>query len=129
MKASAYELCLTIPTHINTSIDSTVCYLLFLIQASLEAAGRARHLPSASLGTGKLGYLRVSSRIPERNFHDSAQNNGVEQHSEQYRKLSNQQQENFIASDRCSNSFEHFLLGYTIDNIYPYPGLCTRVLK
>ena len=34
----------------------------------------------------KLRYLRVSSRIPERYFHDSAQNNGVEQHIEQSRK-------------------------------------------
>ena len=40
-----------------------------------------------------LKYLLVSSRISERNFHDSAQTNGVEQHSEQYRKPSNQQQD------------------------------------
>ena len=41
----------------------------------------------------KLGYLQVSSRIPKRNFHDSAQNSGVKQHSEQSRKPSSQQQD------------------------------------
>ena len=58
MKASAYELCLSIPTNIDTSIDSTVHHLLSLIQTSLEAAwSRARHLPGASLGMHKVGYL------------------------------------------------------------------------
>ena len=39
----------------------------------------------------KLGYLWVSYRILERNFYNSAQSNGVEQHSEWSRKPSNQQ--------------------------------------
>ena len=42
----AYEVFLSTPTHIDTSIDSTVCHLLSMIQASLEAAWQhARHLP------------------------------------------------------------------------------------
>ena len=65
-------------------------------------------------------YLRVSSRIPERNFHGLAQNNGVEQHSEQSRKSSSQQGilkkaerricRRCIVRDRPLNSFERFLL-------------------
>ena len=39
----------------------------------------------------KIRYLQVSSRILKRNFYESAQKNGVEQHSEQSRKLSSQQ--------------------------------------
>ena len=39
----------------------------------------------------KLGYLRVSYRILEGNFYESAQNNGVEQHSEQSRNPLSQQ--------------------------------------
>ena len=39
MKASAYdELCLSIPTHIDTSMDNTVYHLLSTMQASWEAA-------------------------------------------------------------------------------------------
>ena len=50
-------------------------------------------LPGTSLGTRKLRYLRVSSRIFKRNFHSSAQNDDVGQHSEQSRKPSSQQQD------------------------------------
>ena len=60
MKASAYELCLSIPTNIDTSIDSTVHHLLSLIPASLEAAwSRARCLPGASLGMRTVGQLDI----------------------------------------------------------------------
>ena len=38
-------------------------------------------------------YYLASSRIPKRDFHDSAQKNNVEQHSEQSRKPSSQQQD------------------------------------
>ena len=65
----AYEVFSLIPTHINTSIDSTVCHLLSMIQASLEAAWQhARHLYHHHQPTGmcKLGYLPVRSRIPEK---------------------------------------------------------------
>ena len=68
----------------------------------------------------KLGYLQVNSRIPKRNFHESAQNNGVEQHSEQFMKPSSQQGilkkaerricRHCIMSDWPLNSFERFLL-------------------
>ena len=72
-----YELCLSIPTHINTSIASTVRYLLSMMQASLEAAWlHIGRIPGAGLGMRKNGYLQVISRIIERNFHDAAQNNG-----------------------------------------------------
>ena len=39
----------------------------------------------------KSNIFEVSSKIAERNFHNSAQNNSAEQHSEQYRKPSSQQ--------------------------------------
>ena len=39
----------------------------------------------------KFRYLWVSSRIPKRNFHKPAQNNGVKQQGEQFRKPSSQQ--------------------------------------
>ena len=48
MKARTYGLCLSIPTHINTSKDNTVHHLLSMMQASLEAALLyARRLPPA----------------------------------------------------------------------------------
>ena len=66
-------------------------HLLSIIQASLKAAWLcARHL-SPTLEGEKLGYLRVSYRILERNFYESAQSNGVEQYSEQSSKPSSQQ--------------------------------------
>ena len=46
-----------------------------------------RHLPPAL----ECEYLWVSSRIPKRNFHGSAQSNGVEQYSEQSRRPTSQQ--------------------------------------
>ena len=50
----------------------------------------AHYMSTASLAIRKLRYalryLHVSSRIPKRNFHESAQNNGVKQHSEKSRK-------------------------------------------
>ena len=50
----------------------------------------------------KLGYLRVSSRIFKRNFYESAQINGVEQHSEQ---------SSYVNSDWPSvELLKHFLL-------------------
>ena len=72
----------------------------------------------------KLGYLRVSYRILERNFYESAQSNGMEQYSEQSSKPSSQQSilkkserliyaliyHRCIVSDRPSNLLEHFLL-------------------
>ena len=71
----------------DTNIDSTVCHLLSMMQASLEAAWKhARHLYCPLIGMCNLGYLPVRSRIPERKFHDATQNNGVEQHGEQSRK-------------------------------------------
>ena len=83
----AYEVFLLIPTHIDTSIDSTVRHLLCMIQASLEVAWQhARHLYRQLIGMCNLGYLPVHSRIPERKFYDSTQNDGVEQHGEQSRK-------------------------------------------
>ena len=39
----------------------------------------------------KLGYLRVGYRILKRDFYESAQSNGVEQHGENSRKPSRQQ--------------------------------------
>ena len=39
----------------------------------------------SSLGMRKLEHLEVSSRVLEQNLHDSYQNNGEEQHSEQSR--------------------------------------------
>ena len=81
-------------------------------------------MSTASLGMCKLGYLRVSSTILKRNFYESAQINGVEQHSEQSRKPSSQQwilkkaerciHHCYIMSDRLSNLLtEAFLGGYT----------------
>ena len=70
----------------------------------------------------KLRYLRVSYRNLERNFYESAHNNGVEKYNEQSRKLSSQQwilkkAERLIyhhcvviMSDRPSNLLKHFLL-------------------
>ena len=89
MKTNAFKLCLLIPTHIDTSIDSTVCHLPSLVQALLDAAWL--HATGASLGMCKLGYLQFTSRIPESDFNNSGQNNGVKQHSEQSRKPFNQQ--------------------------------------
>ena len=67
-----------------TSIDSTVCHLLSMMQASLEAVWQhARHLYRPLIGMCNLGYLSVCSRIPERKSYDPTQNNGVEQHGEQ----------------------------------------------
>ena len=43
------------------------------------------------IGICNLGCLPVCSRIPERNFYDPTQNNGVEQHGEQPRKSFSQQ--------------------------------------
>ena len=48
-------------------------------------------MSTANLGMHKLGYFQVSSIIPKGNFHESAQNNSVEQHSEQSKKPSSQQ--------------------------------------
>ena len=87
----AYEVFSLIPTHIDTSIDSTVCHLLSMIQASVEAAWQhATHLYRKPTGMRKLGYLPVCSRIPESKFYDPTQNNGVKQHGEQSRKSLNQ---------------------------------------
>ena len=69
----------------------------------------------------KLRYLWVSSRIPERNFHDTAQNNGVEQHSEQQSRKPSNQQLNFKESWKAYIRREWptvefiwvFLAGYT----------------
>ena len=60
---------LSIPTHIDTSIDSTVCHLLSMIQALLQVAWQhPRHLYRPLIGMCNLGYLPVRSRIPEGNF-------------------------------------------------------------
>ena len=79
-------------------------------------------MSTASLGMCKLGYLRVSYRILNRNFHESAQSNGVEQYSEQSmaRKPSSQQwiskkakrhvYHHCIVSDRPSHLLQRFLL-------------------
>ena len=74
-------------------------------------------MPTTSLGICKLRYLQVSSRIPKRNFQDSAQTNGVEQHSEQSRNPSTQhgilkkaERCICIMSDWPLNSFNHFWL-------------------
>ena len=83
-----------------------------------------RQTSATSLGMRKLRYLRVSSRILERNFYESAQINHVEQHSEQSRKPSTQQwiikkAERYICrrcivSDQQQNLLtEVFLAGYT----------------
>ena len=56
-----------------------------------ESSLTARKTSIASLRMCKLRYLRVSYRILERNFYESAQGNGVEQHGEQSRKPSSQQ--------------------------------------
>ena len=69
MKASAYELYLSIPTHIDATI---VCHLVYDAESSLVACY------TSILGMCKLRYLQGSSRILEWNFHDSAQNNGSE---------------------------------------------------
>ena len=70
----------------------------------------------------KLGRLSLSQlyRIPEKNFHDSAQTNGVEQHSEQSKKPLNQQQDfkgNWKVYMHCEwpaiKSIQAFLAGYT----------------
>ena len=81
-------------------------------------------MSTASLGMCKLRYLRVISKIPKRNFYKSAQSNGVEQHSEQSRKPSSQQQilkkvERRIISSLCHEWLvvveftQAFLAGYT----------------
>ena len=65
----AHEVFLSIPTPIDTSIDSTVCHLQSMRQATLEAAWQhARHLYHPLIGMCNLGYLPVHSRIPERKF-------------------------------------------------------------
>ena len=54
------ELCLSISTHINTHIDSTVRHLLSMIQASLQAAClHTSHMSTASSRIHKLGYIGV----------------------------------------------------------------------
>ena len=65
----------------------------------------------------KPGYLPINFRTPKRNSQDSAQNNGVEQHSEQPGNPSSQQQNKrklkgiyVIVSDQWLNSLKHFLL-------------------
>ena len=93
MKTNAFKLCLLIPTHIDTSIDSTVCHFLSMIQASLETVWlRGRCLPPA-LECVNSYIFGVISRILKKNFHDSYQKNGAEQHSKQSRKPSSQQQD------------------------------------
>ena len=74
------ELCLSIPTHIDTRTDSKVCHLLFLIQTLLEAAllRAIRLLPARLEIQCKLQYIRVSSSIPKKNFHDADQISGME---------------------------------------------------
>ena len=133
MKASTYELRLLIQKHINTSTDSTVRHLLSMIQALLEAALLLvwRLSPAKECVNS---YLWVISRILKRNFHNSVETNGVEQHSEQSRKPSSQQQD-FKESrnayivlswliDQPSKSFKHFLLLHfltlTIKYLYLY---------
>ena len=110
---------------INTTIHSTVRHFLSIYDTSIAGSSLiACQKSTASLGMCELGYLQVSSRIPKRNFHGSAQNNGVEQHSEWSRKPSrkpSRQQRVLkkaggcmccccIVSDRPSNSFHCFLL-------------------
>ena len=70
MKASVYELCLSILTHIDKTIDSTV----FLYNASIPGSRFICTLDvyNTSLAMFKLGYVRVSARIVEWIFHDSA---------------------------------------------------------
>ena len=85
-----------------------------------ESSLTARQTSIANLGRRKLGYLRVSYRILERNFYESAQSNGVEQHSEQSRKPSSQQwilkkvdrliYHSCVVSDQTSNLLKRFLL-------------------
>ena len=54
------ELCLSISTHTDTPIDSTVRHLLSMIQASLQAAClHASHTSTASSRMRKLGYIGV----------------------------------------------------------------------
>ena len=109
--------------NIDTIIDSTVHHLLSvyntgIAESSLTAC--ALDVYGTNLGTRKLGYLRVSYRILERNFYESAQSNGVEQYSEQSSKPLSQQSiskkaerliyHRCIMSDRPSNLLKHFLL-------------------
>ena len=80
----------------------------------------ARQTSNASLGMHKLRCLQVNSRILKRNFYESAQINGVEQHSEQSRKPLSQQwifkkaerriYHRCIVSDQLSNLLKHFFL-------------------
>ena len=99
-KASVYAFCLPIPTHIDTTTDSTMYHLLSLIQASLEAAGlHTRHHLGASLGMHKHRYLQVNTvSSPE-----SLQTNNRILKTEDERSIC-------IVSDQLSNSFEHFWL-------------------
>ena len=67
VKASVYKLLFI---DIDTTLESTVHHLLSIIEASWLRTRRL--LECVNLGYS-LGYLQVSSGIPERNFHESAQ--------------------------------------------------------
>ena len=85
-----------------------------------ESSLTARQTSTTNLGMHKLRYLRVSYRILERIFYESAQSNGVEQYSEQSRKPLSQQwilkkaerciYDYCVVSHRLSNLLKHFLL-------------------
>ena len=92
------------PTHIDTTIDSTLHHLLSLVQALLEVARllTRRHL-GTSLGKHKLGYLLANIVSNTVSSPESPRTNNRILKTEDERHIC-------IVSDRLLNSFERFWL-------------------